>query len=131
MWKKRKQKQTNKGVMKKRISTVSAIAVLVCGVALSALASTNCQVVSSLGCYGTQSTCTYAGQKGTPSNSSGTWSQCVSGCPGGTTCKTTTSQTCTYTCTVNGVDHQSQGAVAPAASGQPTGACPPVGVNCS
>src|SRR6185437_3005601 len=117
--------------MKKRISKISAIAVLTCGVALSALASTSCYVVSSLGCYGAQSTCTFGGQKGTPSNSSGTWNECTTGCPGGTACKTAvSSQTCTYTCTVNGVDHQVTGSVAPAASGQPTGSCPPAGGSC-
>ncbi len=117
--------------MKPSKSKVVVAATMVVAVALSALATNNCVVVSNLPCYGQQDSCTWGTSKGTAGGSSGNYNQCAQGCPGGTKCIPDTQvnpQACSYTCTVNGVPHTVNTTIYPKTS--TSGTCPPTGQSC-
>ena len=97
------------------------VASLCCGLVLTALASNNCKVCTSLPCYGNATTCEWNGQSGTPSGTS-SYKQCTQGSPGGTDCDSGAATDCNYTCIVNGTGHSSTIQYTPCTHA--TGTCP-------
>jgi len=74
------------------------------GIALTALASTECWVIENRPCITAGVACTYSGSTGTIQANGGSGFQCTKGSPGNLTCTNKAQSDCVYVCvvTVNG-----------------------------